>query len=142
MSNEDAYAPHLRLLAERYPTYAVRSCEFAQQGWDSVTLLINGDMIFRFARRSDVAARLSREASLLPRLAPTLPLAVPHFDFTGETPTEGLRFVGYRSIPGEALRLGGMDASGKHALITKLGGFLSALHRFPVSRAQQVGVIG
>jgi aminoglycoside 2''-phosphotransferase len=142
MSNANEHAPYLRLLAEQYPGYVVSRCESAQQGWDSVTLLINGDTIFRFARRPDVAMRLAREATLLPDLAPTLPLGIPHFDFIAETPTEGVRFVGYRSIPGEALRLCGMGMSSMHELARALGEFLSALHRFPTAEAQYGGVLG
>jgi aminoglycoside phosphotransferase (APT) family kinase protein len=53
-------------------------------GWGSVTVLVDGEHIYRFARRPDVAAAHRREFALLPLLAAALSVRVPEPDFFGE----------------------------------------------------------
>ena len=137
------YDAYLRLLTRQDPGFAVRSVAPMQQGWDSATLLVNGDTVFRFARRPDVEERLAREARLLPQLAPALPAAVPYFTRIGEEPASGaVAFVGYPLLPGEPLTLTGYSAERVDALAGQLAAFLSALHRFSVAEAAQLGVPG
>lgn len=137
------YDDSLRLLAARYPDFPMRSVEPMQQGWDSVTLLVNGDTVFRFARRPGVEQGLAREARLLPRLAPTLPVAVPRFTYVGGDPASGaVAFVGYPLLPGAPLALDGYLPSQVDALVGRLGAFLSALHAFPTAEAAALGVPG
>ncbi|HEY7782330.1 MAG TPA: phosphotransferase, partial [Ktedonobacterales bacterium] len=65
---------------------------------------MNGDLVFRFPRGPAIAAQLAVESRLLPELAPSLPLAVPRFEYLPRDDTTGLPiFAGYRAIPGEPL---------------------------------------
>lgn len=140
MSN---YADSLRLLTRHYPGFQVRSVAPMQQGWDSVTLLVNGDMVLRFARRPDVEERLARETRLLPQLAPALPVAIPHFTYVGGEPVSGaVAFVGYPLLPGEPLALDGGLPKQADPLAGQLAAFLSALHHFPVAEAAQLSMPG
>jgi hypothetical protein len=59
---------YLRILAECVPELTIRTCELAGEGFDSVALLVNGELIIRIAKRPDVALRLANEARLLPAL--------------------------------------------------------------------------
>ena len=111
----------------------VRSAVVIDAGWDSRVLEINGEWIFRFPRRPQVEDWLRREIALLPELAPALPVSVPAFELVSADPL----FVGYRKLPGGPL---GRDASLDVA--RALGGFLSALHAFPLERARAAGVAG
>lgn len=140
------------------PDLVIRSAEPVTMGWDSFALVVNGDLIARFARRPDVARSLRRERALLPELAPTLPAAVPHFttfddagpanDERGDPAT--LPFVVYPLLPGAPLDTT-LDTTPGAAplpdamadtLAPQLAAFLGALHRFPLSRAQALGVAG
>lgn len=142
MSHDEEYAGYLRQLDACYPDIAVREVRPAQQGWDSVTLLVNGDTIFRFARRRDVAARLAREARLLPALADALPVAVPRFAYVCPDPMGGMRFVGYRALEGAPLDTPGRDPTHMPTLAQQLGAFLTALHSFPAADAVRLGALG
>jgi aminoglycoside 2''-phosphotransferase len=132
----------MRKLAACYPDFALRSCRPLQQGWDSVTLLINDGLVFRFARRPDVAVRLGREASLLPRLAEALPVAVPRFEYVCEDHSGGVRVVGYRVIAGASPLEIGVQPAHALELARQLAEFLSALHSFPMEEAARLGVPG
>jgi aminoglycoside 2''-phosphotransferase len=132
----------VRAIAGRYPDLYLRTCRPAQQGWDSTTLLVNDELIFRFARRPDVAERLEREVRLLPAIADLLPVSVPRFEFVCDDPDGGKRFVGYRAIPGVPLDDPRVPKAQLPMLAMQLGAFLEALHRFPVAEAMRLGVQG
>lgn len=144
----DDYTTYLALLAECYPELAVRSWRPVQQGWDSLTMLVNDALIFRFARRPDVAVRLGREARLLPGLAGALPVAIPRVAYVAyvggdHNETDGVRIVGYPALPGQPLTAGALaalDATKRDQLAAQLGAFLSALHAYPVAVALAAGV--
>lgn len=131
----------VRELAERFPELAVRQWRPVQQGWDSVTLLVNDEWIFRFARRPDVAVRLAREARLLPALAEPLPIGVPRFEYVSEA-EEVVWLVGYGAISGQGLDVASLRRDLMPALAHELGAALTALHSFPVERARERGVLG
>jgi aminoglycoside 2''-phosphotransferase len=107
-----------------------------------VTLLVDDGLVFRFARRPDVAERLGREARLLPRLAEALPVAVPRFEYVREDPSSGVRFVGYPAIVGASLLEVGVQPAQGPELARQLAEFLSALHSFPMEEAARRGVPG
>ncbi|WP_371402541.1 phosphotransferase [Kribbella sp. NBC_00662] len=84
------------------------------EGWDSEAR-IEGEWIHRSPRRPEVRPRLLAEATLLPWLAPQLPLPVPVPELTDE----GVRHV---MLPGTPFEDGGT------AIGRALGAFLVALH--------------
>ena len=92
------------LIETCFPAFTVQSIAFLAEGWDSTVWGVNGTHVFRFPKRPAVAPGLLKEMSLLPVLAPALPVAIPRFDFTwrGGPAHEGV-FVGYPKIPGVAL---------------------------------------
>jgi aminoglycoside phosphotransferase (APT) family kinase protein len=96
-------------------------------GWDSRTWL-EGDWLHREPRREEVRPRLLAETSLLPWLAPQLPLPVPVPE-----PTEyGVR---HRPLVGDPLE-GGSTALGR-----ELGSFLRALHEVDPAEAVAHGAV-
>jgi aminoglycoside phosphotransferase (APT) family kinase protein len=99
------------------------------EGWDSVVAVADEEWIFRFPRRPQIERRLESEIALLPELAPTLPVTVPRFEHVVRVP---LLCVGYRMIEGEPF-----TAAVPHE---QVAAFLSALHRFDVERAEELGV--
>lgn len=123
-----------------FPQVQVRSVVVMGEGWDSVAVLVNGSLVFRFPKRSDVEAQYVREARLLPALAAVLPLPIPdvRFFWPGDA-TFPRCFLGYElivGVPGCSSVLG--DRAG--LLARQLAGFLSALHGFPIERACALGV--
>jgi aminoglycoside phosphotransferase (APT) family kinase protein len=119
--------------------------QYLDEGWDSWAYAAAGrdgaTWILRFPKRAGVAGRMAHETVLLPLVAPWLPLAVPAFRFVGEPGARyPHRFVAYHRIAGRTA-LGrppaGLDV---RALGESLGGFLAALHGFPVDRVERLGL--
>jgi len=81
---------------------------------------LDNEWIIRFPRRPEVEQWVEREIGLLPELAPTLPVAVPHFDLVGRN---GLVCVGHRKIIGSPAKADLGERTGED-----IARFLSALH--------------
>lgn len=99
-------------------------------GWDTRAVLVDGTWVERSPRRPEVAAPLRREATLLPWLAPQLPLAIPLPTVVHESPLR----LRHRLIAGDPCD--GRRASHGHAI----GTFLRALHAVSVAEAKVRGV--
>jgi aminoglycoside phosphotransferase (APT) family kinase protein len=84
-------------------------------GWDFKVLILGGEWVLRIPRVDQAAAKLAKEAALLPALAAALPVEIPRFEQVSRDPP----FVVYRLIRGEPLR--DEDPDGVRA-------FLEALH--------------
>src|SRR5512136_1197094 len=91
------------LLSQYLPTLKVTDIKPIQQGWDSYTLEVNHELIFRFSTRTNVEDQYKKEAWLLPKLTRRLRLKVPEPLFVKLTPPPPL-FIGYKIIPGSPLR--------------------------------------
>ncbi len=79
--------PYRAAIAAAFPALPIRTMRFLAAGWDSTVWEVNGDLVFRFPKRAEVAEWLLREIALLPALAPVLPVPVPRFDYVAERPT-------------------------------------------------------
>ena len=86
-------------------------------GWDFKVLILDGEWVMRIPRVEQAAAKLAKEAGLLPSLSPALSVEIPQFTYVSEEPA----FVVYRLIRGEPLR--DQDPDGVRS-------FLEALHSF------------
>jgi aminoglycoside 2''-phosphotransferase len=84
-------------------------------GWDFKVLIVDDEWVLRIPRNEAAAAKLAKEAELLPALAPALPVEIPRFEHVSREPP----YVVYRLIRGEPLR--NEDPDGVRA-------FLEALH--------------
>lgn len=124
--------PRARLL-ECFPELQVNSISEIPGGWDSDVLVVNERWVFRLPKRPEVKEWITKEISLLPQLEPVLPVPVPRFEFV--CPEHGV--VGYTKIEGTPLIRGLFPNVAMKRLARQLGAFLTALHRFPVSRARE-----
>src|SRR5439155_899781 len=97
------------------------------EGWDSHAWIV-GPWIHRAPRRPEVRPRLLAEATLLPWLAPQLPLPVPVPELT----TDGVRHL---LLPGEPFMDGGIETG------RALGAFLKALHGVDTAEAVAYGAL-
>jgi len=134
-------ADYIELLDVGFPTLHVRRSILLGEGWDSVALLVNDQLVFRFAKRPDAAMRQAREADLLPLLSDRLPLPIPRYTYTWTDPAwPGKRIVGYPLIAGEPLMLTHPEHRATQA--AQLGEFVRALHAVPLEEARRHGVVG
>jgi aminoglycoside phosphotransferase (APT) family kinase protein len=111
------------------PMIACQTVEPFGCGWDNAAFLIDGEWVFRFARRAIAAPLLEREANVLPRLASSLPVPIPRpewFGRVGDWP-----FAGYRRLTGRPASDLSLDNAARHRLARPLGEFLRALHDLP-----------
>lgn len=142
MASSATTETYRRILMECVPELAIRTCELAGEGWDSVALLVNGKLIVRIAKRPDVVQRLANEARLLPALAGSLPAAIPRFEYTcDDCESGGKRLVGYRIISGVPLThalIAALQPAQVAALAQQLADFLTALHAFPPEEAARL----
>jgi aminoglycoside 2''-phosphotransferase len=140
MGEANALAGYIELLDAAFPTLEVQRSILFGEGWDSVALLVNDHLVFRFAKRPDAAVRQAREADLLPLLSDRLPLPVPRYTYTWTDPAwPGKRIVGYRLIAGESLMLTHPEHRATQA--AQLGAFVSALHAVPLEEARRNGIV-
>ena len=130
-----------QIIAACFPKLAIDSCAIHSQGWDSVAVVVNENVIFRFPKRHDVEPQYLIERQLLPALAGALPLPVPDvaFFWPGGAAHPGV-FMGHHLIGGQQLAIEHLTPERAPGLARQLGQFLSALHRFPVEQATQLGV--
>jgi aminoglycoside phosphotransferase (APT) family kinase protein len=130
-----------RIVETQFPALRPASVAFLDEGWDSETYAVNGDWIVRFPKREDVVASQTLERTLLPALAPRLPLPIPHPTLLGAPCDEfPFPFLGYRRIEGRQMVDVPPDAVDLHAVAKSLSGFLSALHAVPAAEARAWGV--
>ncbi|GAA1030271.1 MULTISPECIES: phosphotransferase [Amycolatopsis] len=100
------------------------------EGWDSVATLVDGRWVERRPKRDEVRAWLLRETTVLPWLAPQLPLPVPIPVVWQENPLVVRREL----VPGEPGELTADDGGA-------LGRFLRALHSADVPKARELGAV-
>jgi aminoglycoside 2''-phosphotransferase len=132
-----------QIIAACFPDLAIERCDVHSQGWDSVAVVVNDALIFRFPKRPDVEPQYRMEARLLPQLAQTLSVAVPRFEFIWPG---GLAyphsFVGYRLIAGLQLDATLLRSLRAERLAAQLARTITEIHRFPMQLAAQAGVPG
>ncbi len=116
------------LIREQFPALA-RTVEPFGSGWDNTAYLVDGELVFRFPRRSIAVPLLQREVSVLPAIAPRLPIAIPVPEWAG-APTEAFPwpFAGYRLLPGRTADAVQLTDDERRAMAAPLAAFLRALH--------------
>ncbi|MEI7555119.1 phosphotransferase [Candidatus Chlorohelix sp.] len=129
-------------IKEQFPEFEIKRVAYLSEGWDSVACQINGQFIFRFPKRQEVELELLKEIALLPELVLRLPLPIPQFEFMAKSGGRYFPFVfvGYRKLIGTPLEDCPVGTEKEEWWKQSLGHFLSALHRFPIERARELGV--
>jgi aminoglycoside 2''-phosphotransferase len=107
-----------------------------ESGWDSRVLEVDGQWIFRFARRPEIGDQFRKELHLLPGLADHLPFAIPIPEFI-RLDDPDYTCMGYRKLNGEALS----DATATPAMAAQIASFLNCLHCFTLDALTQVGLL-
>lgn len=120
------------LIREQFPALG-RTVEPFGSGWDNTAYLVDGEIVFRFPRRSIAVPLLEREVRVLPAIAHRLPLPIPIPEWAG-TPTDAFPwpFAGYRRLPGRTADMVDLTAAERRAMAAPLAAFLRALHDTPM----------
>jgi aminoglycoside phosphotransferase (APT) family kinase protein len=111
----------------------------AGEGFESVAYEVRG-WIVRIAKHAEVRAGHEREVRLLPAVAKYLPVPVPANPVL-LGPGEGMPFgaMAYRALPGRTMKP--EDGKRTPALALSVANMLGALHTFPISEAEELGVL-
>ncbi len=132
-----------QLIARHFPALAALALRLLGVGWDNTAYLVGADTVFRFPRRQSAAALLSREARILPLLAPHLPVPIPTPRFVGTpTPTFPYPFVGYPFLRGALASDMTLSDAVRATLAAPLGAFLRVLHGIPIEAATRTWAPG
>lgn len=116
------------LVAARFPDLAGHPVEPLAAGWDNTVYRV-GEWVLRFPRRAVAVPGLIREAEILPRLAPRLPLPVPVPELA-DAPAAGHPWPCWRArlLPGREPAEAGLPDRDRGPAAAALGGFLRTLH--------------
>jgi aminoglycoside phosphotransferase (APT) family kinase protein len=130
--SRDTLAAVRRLVAAHLPDDGVDSVVPVGEGTDHLAFEVNGELIVRWTKEPDAAARaarVEREARLLAAVAAISPLPVPEPSFT--VPEQGV--LAYRKLPGLPLLDLPQPQRSAHAssIAATLGELLTALHATP-----------
>lgn len=131
----DGAAHYRAAVAAALPDLTIRTFRFLAEGWDNAAWEVNGDFIFLFPKRAEVAASQPMQSGLLRALAPTLPVAIPRIDFAVHSSDLPHPCIGYRKLSGLQLAQAAADVVAPERLAAQVGAFLAALHRFPLEEA-------
>src|SRR5690348_14815133 len=84
------------LIEQQFPELRGTAVVAFGEGWDNVAFLVDQRFVFRFPRRAVAVELIQREALVLARIAPLLPVAVPRPLYLGR-PSEAFPwpFSGY-----------------------------------------------
>lgn len=110
---------------------------------DHVMFLLDNGIAFRFeSELDDEDTNLARELAVLELISPHLAeIPIPNYTYV---PDASIDFAGYRTIPGARLfpwRFERMSKASRLTEASRLGRFLSALHRTPLDPVRKLGVV-
>ena len=131
----DTLSFYTQQLHQHCPSLQLQSLTLNQTGQYNDVLIVNGDLIFRFARVPAAASTLQRELALLRYLQGRLPLAIPNPIIPcAKLGATDIAFMGYRMLPGKPLwreDFATIAARCGDTIACQLAGFLYALHHTP-----------
>lgn len=127
------------LIEAQWPALRGKSIRRFGEGWDNSAHLLDERTIFRFPRRSIAVPLIAHELAQLPKIAPSLPVAIPNPVYAGSpTPSYPWPFAGYERLPGETACSRHLDENAIVLLAGDLGRFLRALHGIDLTRLDAI----
>jgi aminoglycoside phosphotransferase (APT) family kinase protein len=128
-----------KLIETQFPELAPAAISLLGYGFDNTVYQVNDRFVFRFPRRELAARLLQTENQLLPTLASQLPLSIAEPIFFGKPNAEyPWPFTGYHYVQGNPpARLTEEERTQSASVLAR---FLRALHHYPYSKAQELGV--
>jgi aminoglycoside phosphotransferase (APT) family kinase protein len=124
------------LIRAQFPRVDTSSVEAIGFGYDNTAFLVGETFVFRFPRRAIAVALMEREMSVLPTIAPMVPVAIPVPILTGRPGgTYPWPFAGYKLLSGSTASSLSLSDSECERIAMPLGAFLQRLHSFEVRDA-------
>jgi aminoglycoside phosphotransferase (APT) family kinase protein len=117
------------LIRSQFPGIEAAAVEPMGFGYDNTAFFVDATYVFRFPRRTVAVALIEREATVLPAIAPMLPVSIPVPIHIG-VPSERFPwpFAGYVRIAGATASSLDVSTALRADLAFPLGEFLRALH--------------
>ena len=126
----DVLAGYLARIQADVPTLDVMSARLNSDGMANDVVVVNDDLVFRFAKNEHAQNLLPYEAELLQVIARHVTVPVPRIEHCTDT------YMQYRLVPGTPLyrhTLLRADATTQDRLAHQLATFLQQLHAIPLS---------
>jgi aminoglycoside phosphotransferase (APT) family kinase protein len=117
------------LIETQWPAFSGATMRPFGAGWDNSAYLVDERIVFRFPRRSIAVPLIVHEMTVLPAIAPQLPVPIPSPIYAG-SPTEAYPwpFHGYEVLRGEPASDRQLSDNEVAHLASDLGAFLRVLH--------------
>lgn len=130
-----------RLIYSQFPRLEGASVRRIGSGWDNAAYLVEEHLVFRFPQREVAAPLMARENTLLPLLAPRLPIPIPSPRYIG-VPQDDYPwpFAGYEILVGVSACTRVPNDDERRELARDLGRFLLALHRVDPEPLREAGL--
>lgn len=118
------------LVSAAFPHLRGLHIVYLSEGWDNTVHVVDGAWAFRFPRRAIALPGVRLELTVLPRIAPLLPLPipVPELIATDDHPADPWPFAGSRLIRGHELAETALPEEARIGAASAVGAFLRALH--------------
>ncbi len=129
-------------IEKNFPDFKVEQIEYLSQGMGSVAFLVNGELVFRFAKNDKADASIQKEIKILPLIQERVDLAVPKFEYAGKQRNK-LGMVGYKMIEGTKLEkrnLADFDGKIDPKIVEQLAIFFRQLHSTDAKVVEAVGL--
>lgn len=128
---------YIQQLQKHYPHLPIDTVILNQDGQYNDVLMVNDELIFRFAKVPDAIKTLHHEVTILRCIQNRVSLAIPNPLYEHVvTSVVGEAFMGYAKIAGKPLWVEAFEAipipEAKMRLAVQLGGFLRELHGIPI----------
>ncbi|WP_053402375.1 phosphotransferase [Priestia koreensis] len=128
-----------RCIEQQFPKLSPVIVDELGKGFDNTVYVVNNSYVFRFPRRKIAVSLLQTENTLLPALAPLLPISISYPLFFGKPTSQyPWPFTGYHYIQGHLVST--LSREERILSASLLGEFLRILHDFPVQQARHLGV--
>ncbi|MCC6425941.1 MAG: phosphotransferase [Phycisphaerales bacterium] len=112
------------------PALASGELRLLGEGWDCRVFIGDGELVYKFGKRRQMARYLEAECRLLEMLAGRLPVEIPVIRARGEG------WICYKLLSGTAISTGAPSSE----ITRQVGRFLAALHTVPASEAGVCGI--
>lgn len=128
---------YIQQLHKHYPQLSIDTVTLNQDGQYNDVLMINDELVFRFAKVPDAIKTLHHEVTILHSIQNRVSLAIPNPIYENVvTSVVGETFMGYAKIAGEPLWVEALAAittpEAKKQLAVQLAEFLRELHSIPI----------
>lgn len=126
-------------IKRNFPDLKIEKIESFGSGKDNAVFIVNGDLLFRFAKTEKADRLMRQETRALSEIQGMIDFAIPTFVLIGKS-SHNLIFVAYEKIPG--VKLGKSDlvsAEGfvYEGLISQIAHFLKQLHSIDIDTAKK-----